>query len=182
MAQYQAFSPGIKVNGNTVLSVVNSISAGSETRKEILSNHGIVDPQGDEWYDQQAWLDAFREIGEEIGPNTLFNIGKSIPEHAAFPPEIDCLEKALSAIDIAYKMNHTKGDIGYYKLVSYDRENRKAVMECKNPYPSEFDRGIITTMLRRFKPADSYKQSVVLDESQPSRVDGADSCTYLVSW
>lgn len=58
---------------------------------------------------------------------------------------------------------------------------KKAVMECKNPYPSDFDRGIIITMVRKF----SFKSSnilVELDESKPTRLNGADSCIFLITW
>jgi hypothetical protein len=58
----------------------------------------------------------------------------------------------------------------------------KAEMECKNPYPSEFDRGIITAMARKFKPRESLLVSVELDNAKPSRMKGADSCTYKIKW
>jgi len=41
-------------------------------------------------------LDTFREIADQVGPNTLYQIGVRIPENAAFPPEIDSIEKALA--------------------------------------------------------------------------------------
>jgi hypothetical protein len=148
--------------------------------QELLKNSGIDHPQPGRWYKQQAWLDSFKAISEKLGPVTLFNIGKSIPENAKFPPGIDSLEKGLALIDQAYHMNHRNGDIGYYKLVSIDLVNKKAVMECKNPYPSEFDRGIITAFVKRF--ANSARANVVLDESKPTRLKGAHSCTYKIAW
>jgi hypothetical protein len=47
-----------------------------------------------------------------------------------------------------------------------------------NPYPSEFDRGIITSLSRRFKPHCEVK----LDPDKPSRTEGGDSCTYIIEW
>lgn len=182
MAQYVPFAPNVEVNGETILSFVNAMPAYSSVMLQILEAHGIKNPQAGEWYSQVAWLDAFKEIGEKYGANTLFAIGKVIPSNAQFPPDIDDLEKALACIDIAYHMNHRGGEIGYYKLVSYFEEHRFAVMECQNPYPSNFDKGIITTMARRFKPSDSIVISVELDENHPSRLNGAESCTYKVSW
>ncbi|MCS7073054.1 MAG: hypothetical protein NZ108_01160 [Bacteroidia bacterium] len=182
MAQFIPFAPNVEVNGQTVLSIVKAISAGQELRMKILEKHGIINPKPDEWYSQEAWLKAFEEIASNIGPNTLFSIGKAIPENAIFPPDIDNLEKALNSINIAYHMNHRGGEIGYYKVVSFDWNERKAVMECKNPYPRHFDRGIITTMVRRFKPEDSLFSEVVLDTSKPNRLLGAESCFYLITW
>ena len=109
-------------------------------------------------------------------------IGKAIPEHAKFPPQIDSLQKALAAIDMAYHMNHRNGEIGNYTLKEFDEKNRRAVMVCNNPYPSEFDRGIISTMLRRFKPSGSFKYDVTLDTTKETRMNGGERCTYLIQW
>lgn len=182
MAQFLPFAPEVEVNGQTVLSVITALSAGQENRKDILARHGIHSPEASTWYAQKDYLNAFKEIAENVGPHTLFTIGKSIPESAIFPPQIDSLEKALQSIDVAYHMNHRGGDIGYYKLVYFDAKNKIASFECKNPYPSEFDRGIITTMVRKFRPAESFKDSVVLDTAKPTRLKGADSCSYIITW
>jgi hypothetical protein len=181
MAQFIAFDPNVEVNGQTILSVVKAISIGQDSRLAVLKKQGITPEEG-KWYKQQAWLDAFKEISNELGEKTLFVIGKAIPENAIFPPQIDNLQKALAAIDVAYHMNHRNGKIGNYTLKQYDEKKREAVMVCNNPYPSEFDRGIISTMLRRFKPKDSIKYDVLVDLSAESRVKGDESCTYLVQW
>jgi hypothetical protein len=146
---------------------------------DILKKNGIDNPQPNLWYPQEAWLAAFREIQDTIGTSTLFQIGMKIPESAKFPPEINTIEKALGAIDVAYHMNHRGGEIGSYKFVPTG--DRQAKMICRNPYPCDFDRGIIEAMVRRFKPANSVAM-VKHDNGQPCRKNGADSCTYLISW
>lgn len=182
MAQYIPFDPNIKVLGQTILSFVNALPAFKEAMLKVLANHQLTDIQNEKWYSQKLWLDAFREIGENYGSNTLFSIGKAIPESAIFPKEIDNLEKALASIDMAYHMNHTDGEIGYYKLKEYNAGLKTAIMECMNPYPSHFDRGIIMTMARKFKPVDSMVVKVELDQHLPSRLNGADSCTFRITW
>ncbi len=182
MAQFKSFAPNVQVLGQTISSIITAVPNGQEERKLILSKNGITNIQADKWYSQEAYLNAFKEIANTIGPSTLFAIGKAIPENAKFPPQIDSLEKALNAVDMAYKMNHKGGDIGHYKVTSFDTKLRTATVECKNPYPSEFDRGLLTTMLRRFKPSNSIKYDVVLDATQPTRVSGGDSCTFKVTW
>jgi hypothetical protein len=182
MAQFVPFQDGVEVNGQAVLAIVNALDAGKSTRLKILSKHGIVDPHPNEWYSQKAWLDAFKEISEELGVHTLFAIGEAIPENAIFPPEINDLQKALSSIDIAYHLNHRGGEIGHYTLTAFDLEQRIAVMVCNNPYPSEFDRGIIATMVKKFVPASSFIYDVERDNSKETRLTGADSCTYIVTW
>jgi hypothetical protein len=180
MAEFKAFVPGVEVNGETVLSIVNAMKGFEGLAIEILKNNGIDHPKPRKWYMQQSWLDAFKEISDKMGAETLLNIGKAIPENAQFPPGIDNLEKGLNLIDVAYHMNHRGGEIGYYKLVEYNEYKKHAVMECKNPYPSHFDRGIITCFVSRFKASDHF--SVELDKSKPTRLKGADSCTYIIRW
>ena len=69
MAQYKAMAPGVEVNGQTVLSVVDAMSV-KRRGLQILAENGIEDPKPDEWYQQQSWLDAFRTIGDEMIPSS----------------------------------------------------------------------------------------------------------------
>lgn len=182
MAQFVSFDPAVKVIGNSILLFANAMDFGKEERIEILEKHGLANLDGNEWYDLQKWLDAFKELSEGIWASTLFIIGKEIPGNAKFPPAIDSIEKALYSINVAYHMNHSEGDIGSYDVTLFDAAQRKAVMVCSNPYPSDFDRGILAAIVDRFKPEDSATTKVELDLSKESRVNGADSCTYLISW
>jgi hypothetical protein len=54
-------------------------------------------------------------------------------------------------------------------------------MVCHNPYPSDFDQGIIYAVARKFAPKGDFP-SVKLDETAPTRKKGGDSCTFLVTW
>lgn len=194
MTQFRAFEQGVEVNGESVFSVVDGMDAFKAKAFDILSKYGISQLKADEWYPQQAWLDSFREISETVGASTLFLIGKKIPENAQFPSDIDNIEKALQAIDVAYHMNHRlnkeqlfnprtgimKEGIGHYGYVKMDA--KKARIICNNPYPCDFDRGIIEAMAKRFKPFESLFVKVIHDASAPCRKNGADSCTYFVEW
>ncbi len=179
MAQYKAYSTSVEVNGETVLSIVDGMGAMKSVAMGILAQNGIKDPKPGQWFKQQAWLDAFKQISASVGPNTLAQIGQKIPENAQFPPEIDAIEKALSAIDVAYHMNHRGGEIGSY---AYKPEGpNKATLVCANPYPCDFDRGIIVAMARRFGPK-AGNVRVVHDDAAACRKKGQESCTYHVTW
>jgi hypothetical protein len=106
MAQFVAINPNVEVNGQTVLSLVNGLGPFRTKGIEILKECGISNIKLDNWYSQQAWLNAFKHISKNTGSSTLLLIGKSIPDNAQFPSEIDDIFKALSSIDIAYHMNH----------------------------------------------------------------------------
>ena len=194
MPQFKAINQNVEVNGQTVLSIVHGMGAMKDMGLKILSENNINDPQPNQWYLQQDWLNAFKKISEKIGPNTLFVIGKSIPENAEFPPEIDDIDKALAAIDIAYHMNHrlnekplfnpqtgqiTEG-IGHY--IYKKNGSRSAEITCDNPYPCDFDRGIIEAMAKKFMPADSMTVKIEHKEQNGCRKKEDNCCSYLVTW
>ena len=179
MAQFRAFASGVEVNGETVLSVVAGLKGFTDAGLKLLAENGIENPQPGQWYSQQAWLNAFKSIAEGVGPSALKSIGNMIPANAQWPPEVDTIEKGLASIDVAYHINHRGGEIGYYHFESTGF--RSGQMVCKNPYPSDFDLGIIEAVARKFAPEGAFVV-VRLDEMAPTRKQGADACTYWVSW
>ena len=179
MKTFQASSPNVEVNGETIYSIVDGMGVFKTTALKILNDNGIPNPQPGHWYKEQSWLNAFKDISEKVGDSTLYNIGQKIPENAIFPPEINDIHKALSAIDVAYHMNHRNGEIGEYK---YEKTgDRSAKITCTNPYPDEFDKGIIFQMGKKFAPSGTVV-SVTYDTNKSSRSKGYDSTVYLVAW
>lgn len=179
MKVFVASSPKVEVNGETVYTIVDGMGGFKAKALKILGDNGIVDPKPGMWYSQQAWLNAFKNISEQIGKSTLYSIGQKIPENAKFPPEIDEIHKALSVIDVAYQMNHRNGEIGHYLYEKTGERSAKFV--CTNPYPDEFDKGIIAAMAKKFGPKISNLQ-ITIDETKPVRMKGGDSTTFIVSW
>ncbi len=195
MAQFEPYTKGIEVRGTIIKATVDGMGVFKKAGFEILAEVGFDNPKldDDHWYSQEKWLQAFRIISDRVGPKTLFNIGTKIIENAVLPP-LNSIEDALSLMDIAaYHMNYrdSKGrilydparnvmseGIGHYKYIKSKKEQNKAMMLCDNPYPCDFDRGIITEFSRRFSPF----SKVVHIDSKPCRKKGADSCSYLVTW
>ncbi|MEN8120138.1 MAG: hypothetical protein ABFS35_07315 [Bacteroidota bacterium] len=183
MPQFVAYNSEVEVNGQTIQSFIKGVTLQFRRKAlQILANNEILNPVKGNWHNQQNWLDAFKQIYDTIGIHTLFSIGKAIPESAIFPENIIKLKDALDSINIAYHDNHRGGEIGYYRLTEFNEDERKAIMVCKNPYPCPFDRGIITSIVRKFKPIDSLNHEVELDTSVQNRLDGAESSTYLINW
>lgn len=177
MAEYIAFDPHVEVLGAVLLTF---FSAAGENIQPVLAKHGIthVEPKG--WYPQQEILNIYREIAHHpSGMFDLVSIGMCIPEEAVFPPGINSVESAMQALDVAYHMNHRGGDIGYYHASQVGPNH--VMVECRNPYPSDFDYGVLYGLTRRFRPSHTGF-TVRRDESMPSRKHGADSCTYHVTW
>ena len=77
-------------------------------------------------------------------------------------------------------MNHRGGEIGRYKFESLGSNSAKII--CNNPYPCDFDMGIISAMARRFLPSTSTGVTVEHLESSKCRKTGNDNCSYIVKW
>lgn len=179
MTQFKAIDPWVEVKGAAVISVIEGMGLFRKAALRILAKHGISDPRENRWYRQQDWLDAFKEISEQIGSATLEAIGKKIPETAAWPSDIKTIEDALASIDVAYHMNHRGGEIGHYRFEKGDGTSARIV--CDNPYPCAFDLGIIKTTASKFVSG-KVVPNVKHADPQHCRTKGAKSCTYVITW
>ena len=179
MAQFEALSPRVEVLGEVVLSLVNVMGAFKSVSLGILEQNGIVDAQPDRWYSQQAWLDSFKVIAEKVGPNTLYQVGRQIPAQYKFPPGIDSIETVMTDLDEAYRRSHRGGEVGHYRFEILGLDFGR--MFCDNPYPCDFDRGILSALAHRFEPPGSLVE-VRHDEDAPCKKKGADTCTYTINW
>jgi hypothetical protein len=179
LTQFTAIEDGTEVNGETVLAIVDGAVMKDKVHK-MLEKHGISSPEPGRWYAQQALLDVFREIAENIGPRMLHAIGSRIPDNAKFPSGIASVEEALEAIDIAFHMNHRNGDFGRYKLQTV--EEHHCQMICSTPYPCDFDRGIIQSMAMRHLPRTSILVYVEHAHNSGCRKNGDAKCVYDVTW
>ncbi len=191
--EYKVIDERVEVNGRTVLSFVAGFGSMRRAALDVLRKCGIDDPNLDEWYPQQKWLDAFTYISSNVSPQTLYEIGTTIPDNAEFPKEIVTVHDALAAIDIAYHANHRIDGVLLFDSVTGEKKegignynyrligNRAAEMVCDNPYPCEFDKGIIYAMVKRFKPEGGFV-NVKHDKEEGCRENGDKSCRYLVTW
>lgn len=192
----QLIEPGIEVNGEAVGAVVDAFKQYPSVVQKYLIKYGLVGAKQGEidrsaWYRLDSWLSAYQAIAKDIGLNSLYTIGKKIPENIALPPHISDIRSSLGSMDAGYHLNHRKNGvlmfdmatgmmlegIGHYSCTLSSNEN-KAVLVCENPYPCELDRGIVTSFATRFEPM----ARVTHDNGAPCRKKGATSCTYVVSW
>lgn len=129
------------VSGGNILSMLAAMGPFRKRGEQILADHGIRDIDVETWYPLPAYVESLRTIGQKMGPNTLLQIGKQIPNHVPLPPGLDTFEKVLASFGIAFDMNHhgvQPGSISF-KLKS----DRSASITTGTPYPCEFDRGVI---------------------------------------
>jgi hypothetical protein len=183
MAQYEAFDPAVEVHGETIITVVDDALARfspsyQTAAREALADNGVESPVADEWYPQQAWLNTVETIAETLEPHLLDRLGEQIPEVARWPTGVSGVEAGLATIDEAYRQNHRGGEIGFYRFE--EGGDRTGELTCKTPYPCLFDRGLIRAVARRYAPVESFV--FVEERGDECRRDGADVCTYTVSW
>jgi hypothetical protein len=196
--QFKVFEPGIDVHGSSVDAFVEAFKLFPSVilKRLVSSGIGTTNAKGDvtidrdSWYPQVSWLSAFENIASQVGPRALFQIGQGVPKHAIFPPSVTDIRTGLAALDVAYHMNHRKGGrsmfdpatgqkmkgIGSY--ATSDSGPRKITAVCENPYPCDFDRGILAGITARFERT----ARVTHDDSAPCRKNGANSCTYQITW
>lgn len=177
MAQYESFDPNVEVIGQAIQSTLVGLD---EQTVPILKKHNLYPIDPESWYNQQAWMDAFKEIAG-LGFMNMVAIGMRVPDNAKFPPDIEGVHSVLGLLNVAYQMNHRGGEIG-----SYDYEptgERSGVMVCRNPYPSDFDYGLIYRTVQKFVTDESEDGIIVKrDDTVKNRTTGGDTCRYEISW
>jgi len=197
--QARALEPGIEVFGGFVDSVVEAFKLFPSVALKRLTSNGIgamnargeivIDRQS--WYPLEKWLAAYDDIAGTVGTRALFQIGQQIPKNAALPPTVNDIHSSIAAVDVGYHMNHrkngkvmfdpasgqkTKG-LGSYGCRPVPGE-RRIVSVCENPYPCDFDRGVLSAFANRFEKLARVQH----DDRAPCRKAGGASCTYTIFW
>jgi predicted hydrocarbon binding protein len=176
---YQAHSTDAQVMGRNIQSYIAGMRTFAVTGKEILKKHGIdPNPQLDEWYNFQNFLDALKEIAERANKSTITVIGAHIAISIPFAKHVITLEQALDEIDRSYHTIH-RNDLESKKQYMKVGENQIKV-EINTPYPCEFDLGYLRGLVRRFAPDSGM--NVDHDDEINCRKKGHESCTYWISW
>ncbi len=151
---FEASSSQVQVDGRTVLAVISGMMIPG-VGAALLAQEGLRDIQTDAWISQQAWLNVFRNISQRLGADTLYSVGYRIPYAAEFPSErMRDVPTALQSIDIAYHTAHRGGEIGCYEYSELDGGTHQ--IRCVNPYPCDFDLGIISSLVERFRGSQQY--------------------------
>jgi len=182
MAQYEPFEEGVEARGRVIIAIEEGIDRFRDAHRErvdsVLSAKGIDDPNPDDWYAQAAELDVLATIADQFGPHVLDRLGERIPSVARWPSGVSGVADGLRSIDDAYRRNHRGGDIGHYRFEKVD-EGRGRV-ECRNPYPCPFDRGLIRSVAKDYSSVESFV--FVEERGEACRRRGDERCTYTVRW
>jgi hypothetical protein len=168
-------APDATVTGGNILSMLAAMGPFRKRGEQILEEHGIRDVHPDRWYPFGAYVDALATIGQKMGPNTLYQIGKQIPNHVPLPPGLDTVEKVLASFGIAYDMNHRGTPLG---VITYRMDDeRHATIVSGTAYPCDFDRGVIQGFFQKLLSA---RVAVNHDAETGCKKAGGETCTNHV--
>ena len=172
------FSPDSMVSGGNILSMLAAMGPFRRRGEQILEENGIghVDPEA--WYPLAAYVAALGAIGQKMGPNTLFQIGRQIPNHVPLPPGIDTFEKVLASFGMAFDMNHRTGAPQGTTITYALKDARTADITTGTPYPCDFDRGVISGFFQKLL---ATRINVEPQEGAPCKARGGETCTYTVT-
>lgn len=178
MENQEEFEDNAEVSGKIVIAVLEGLPQYADVLKEVFAHNQLTDIDPNEWYDLNHFMGALKTIFTKFGPNTLFTLGKTVS--GAFPHQFEDVISALSALPPIYEASHRNGYVGYCKMVESDATKRYARMESKTPYPVDYQRGLLTNMLRKYK--DSYGLALEVKViSNGERID-PDVLKFEVKW
>ncbi|EMA41647.1 4-vinyl reductase [Halobiforma nitratireducens] len=141
-----------------------------------LAEYGLEEIEPEEWYSLKIPLAMLYDMRDEYGDVRMRNMGQNVPEHVEFPPELSAVDAALHGIAEAYQQNHDGSEIGFYE---FEQEGpNEGVMTCENPYPCEFDKGLIRGVAKKF--ADN--PITVEEVGDQCRAEGGQRCEYRIDW
>lgn len=185
-----------EVSGSSLTAIVDGFRNYPSVAVKYLEMHGIAkrneELNPNSWYRLDSWILALEAMANEVGANSVYRIGKRVPENVVLPPHISDVRGALASIDTAYRMNHRKNGvmmfnpetgqkldgIGSYGCELVPDANQVICKVVEVPYPCDLDRGLVGAIAARFEPLAKIQH----DNDAPCRKRGGNSCTYVVFW
>jgi len=173
--RYEPIEHGVEVLGSSINSTISSLPENIETiANQIFAQHGIENPVDEKWYPNETNLAALSEIYEKLGSSMLQKIGRDKPKNTVWPPDIETATDAVMSINEAYQRNHRNGKVGGYHAEQINPSHMK--LTCNNPYPCQFDQGLIEGVVFKF----ATETALVNEVGDECRKEGGEQCTYEV--
>jgi hypothetical protein len=175
MAEFMVYHSESEVSGQVML---DSIHAMGRASRSVVNRHIIGELDPNSWYPQQMWLDILREAAEEMQLD-LLALGTRVAASYQIPDGVVSLARLLEIVDSNYQTTHRYTDP--VRLTATQIAGREVHIVDNSPYPDEFQYGMFFGLLQRLIPLDATLK-IRYDMSAPTRSDGADVTTYIVSW
>jgi hypothetical protein len=147
-------TPGAEVIGSAMQNLFVSMNREDFANfvEQVLTKYGVKSLDNNTWYPHQLSLDIFKmiEVNHKNASENLVALGMAYVETATFPPEINTVFTALSALSLTYNLNirNVRQDEGY--VVKKITENHIQI-EDRNPFPHDTVYGFIWGISKRFR-------------------------------
>jgi len=140
-----------------------------------------IDIGVDGWYPQHLWIEALRDIAERVGPTIMYLAGARILENLGYKTSGDPNER-LRYAETFYQTYHRGGGFGSLRILSLNIQNGEARIMSDTPYPCDFERGVLISILASDTPEEPRQVWVVHENLGICRKKGSGSCKYVVRW
>jgi hypothetical protein len=146
----------VEVTGRYIVSMVESageVSPVFERKiRDLLGDHGISDPDADQWYSATDFAAAVNEAATAIGDKTVLEAGVQMGKDVPQPPVVEGPKDALQHVDDAQRAAYRNSDDpapagGYTYETVDDRTARVGVTEAW-PYPREIAEGSLKGIVK----------------------------------
>ncbi len=175
--EFVALDPDATVRAANVKATLSAFQLRPSLGQRLIDNHDLQldDLTPDTFMPVQRWLDALKELLEQVGPNIVQRVGTALSENADFPPQFDTLDKLFEHMNAIYNHNH-RGDVGRY-VTKRDDEGGWHI-RCETPYPRQFERGLVEGTVRNPAYLGGGRPRLVEYEDAPTAGDW--TCTMIV--
>lgn len=181
---------GVEVTGRYINSMVKSVAAVSPVfeRKmdEMLSEYGIDDPDPEEWYPAQSFVQAATAVTNDIGAQTIGEVGRRMGRDAPKPPGAsphEALQSMHEASKQAYRGGTDKLPAGTFVHERLGPQSARMGVTERFPYPEGIARGSIEGVL---KDTVEQESSVYIVDADPGPTDdpalAPEQYAYEVNW
>lgn len=142
--------PAAKVRAANVRATLDAFQLRPSLGQKLIERHELQlqDLRPENFIPVQRWLDALKEIQQEIGTNLLHRVGIAMIENAELPPVINSVDVILGAMDDIYYANH-RGNVGHYRTTR--AADGTWTICCETPYPRHFEHGMVVGCVRKLQ-------------------------------
>jgi len=175
--EFVAPDPDARVRAANVKATLAGFQLRPSLGQRLIEKHDLEleDLTPETFIPVQRWLDALKELLDEVGPNIVQRVGAALSQNADFPPQFDTLDKLFEHMDAIYNHNH-RGDVGRYVTTRDDDGSWN--IRCETPYPRQFERGLVEGTVRN--PAYLHDQRPRYVEYVEAPDGGDWTCTMIV--
>lgn len=175
--EFVSSDPRASVRAGNIRSTLDAFQLSPRLGKQLCAKHGLKleDVAPDSFVPLQPWLNALRQLQDEMGVTLVRQVGKRVVENANFPPSFPNVESVLLGLDQIYYLNH-RGNVGHYRASK--EADGAIVVRCETPFPRAFERGLVEGIVSNPKLSQGRLYYVDYTDGPPK---GDLSCTLKVT-